>query len=135
MRQASYAPGPLRGHKHLGLAVLLAAAASGAHAEIIEIRWSAEGRFEQVGPIAAGQFVELCGKLPAGLAVRWDFKADTPVDFNVHYHVGKDVVFPFKLRAITTGANTLHTKVEQDYCWMWTNKSAAAAMLSARLQR
>ncbi len=120
--------------KYLPIAALLAVLSS-AHAEIVDIRWSADGRFEHRGSIAAGKFVELCGKLPAQLAVRWDFKAGAPLDFNVHYHVGKAVVFPFKRSAVATAKDTLVTPVEQDYCWMWSNKSATAATLSVRLRK
>jgi hypothetical protein len=28
--------------------------------------------------------------------VRWNFTAAAPVDFNIHYHVGKEAVFPVK---------------------------------------
>jgi hypothetical protein len=119
----------------LFIALLLLSASAGASAEIVDIRWSSDGRFSHSGTVAAGKFVEVCGRLPAGLKVRWDFKADTPVDFNVHYHVDKDVRFPFKLPAVTSARNTLHTKTGQDYCWMWSNKSAAAATLSVNLQR
>jgi len=87
------------------------------------------------GAIAAGKFVEVCGKLPAGLKVRWNFEAGAPLDFNVHFHVGKDVVFPSKLGAVATARDTLDTKIEQDYCWMWSNKSAAPATLTVNLQR
>lgn len=120
--------------KHLPIAALLAVL-SGAHAEVVDIRWSDTGLFEHKGPVAAGKFVELCGKLPAGLAVRWDFEADLPVDFNVHYQVGKDVVFPNKLSAVASAKSTLVTMIEQDYCWMWTNKAAVASTLSVHLRR
>jgi hypothetical protein len=121
-------------HKHQ-IAALLAAVFCGAHAEIVDITWSDDGRFSYQGQLAAGKFVELCGKLPAGLAVRWDFEAGAPLDFNVHYHMGKEVVFPFKRSAVATAKDTLVTRVEQDYCWMWSNKSAAAATLAVNLRR
>jgi hypothetical protein len=121
-------------HKPL-IAALLAAVLCGAHAEVVDIAWSGDGRFSHQGLVAPGKFVELCGKLPAGLAVRWDFEAGAPLDFNVHYHVGKEAVFPVKLPAVAAAKDTLVARVEQDYCWMWSNKSAAAAMLSVQLRR
>lgn len=83
----------------------------------------------------AGKILEVCGKLPAGARVQWGFEADAPVDFNVHFHVGKDVIFPTKLSAVTQGKDTLAAKFEQDYCWMWTNESAVPTMLVLHLQR
>ena len=124
-----------------GLAVSLMAAfaalavASTVRADIIDIAWDASGRFERTVTVAPGKFAELCGKLPAGLKVRWDFEANAPLDFNVHYHVGKDVVFPSKMAATRKAKDVLDTQIEQDYCWMWSNKTSAAASLKVELQR
>lgn len=120
---------------HLLTTALVLAAAPAARAEILTIKWSGEGRFMHKTTVAPGKFVELCDKLPAGMKVRWDFEAHLALDFNVHYHVGKDVVFPFKLSAVSSARDTLDAKIEQDYCWMWSNKSAAPAALSVNLQR
>jgi len=120
---------------HLLTTALVLAAAAAARAEVIDISWSGAGRFMHKTTVAPGKFVELCGKLPAGLKVRWDFDAGLPLDFNVHYHVGKEVAFPFKLSAVSNARDTLATKTAQDYCWMWSNKSAAPASLSVNLQR
>jgi len=119
----------------LVLALVATATATSAGAGVVDIAWDASGRFEYTGTVAPGKFAEVCGKLPAGLQVRWDFEARAPLDFNVHYHVDKDVVFPSKLSAVAMAKDTLATKIEQDYCWMWSNKSAAAANFTVRLQR
>ena len=50
------------------VALLFPACAAGA--EVTDIEWSAEGRFVHETRVAPGEFVELCGKLPAGLKVR-----------------------------------------------------------------
>ena len=57
------------------------------------------------------------------------------MDFNVHYHAGKEVVFPTQLAAVATAKDTLDAKIAQDYCWMWSNKAAAPATFTVRLQR
>ena len=119
----------------LVMAMLLLATASSARAQLVDIQWSGDGRFTHRGTVAAGKFVEVCGKLPAGLSVRWDFAASTPMAFNVHYHQGKDVVYPAELSAATSAKDVLVTKIEQDYCWMWENASASAATLSVNLAR
>ena len=117
------------------IGTLLLTAMPVARAELVDIRWSGDGRFTHKGNIAAGKFVEACGKLPAGLKVYWDFEASTAVDFNVHFHEGKGVVFPVELSAVYAARDTLDTKVEQDYCWMWSNQSAEQATLSVNLRR
>lgn len=104
-------------------------------ADVVDIVWDVGGRFERKLSVAPGKFAKVCGKLAADVNVRWDFAGSTPLDFNVHYHVGKDIVFASKVTAIATAEDTLATKIEQDYCWMWSNKSTAAAILTVRLQR
>ncbi len=113
----------------------LAAALPAARADVIDIKWSADGSFAHQSTVAPGKFAEVCGKLPAGIGVRWDFEASAPMDFNIHYHAGKEVVFPSKLGAVAAASDTLQTSLAQDYCWMWSNKLAKPATLSVKLQR
>ena len=117
------------------LVLALGAMAPSTRADIIDIAWDADGRFERNVSVAPGKFAEVCGKLPAGLKVGWTFEASAPLEFNVHYHVGKEVVFPSKLTAVVTPKDTLATKIDQDYCWMWSNKTAASATIKVKLQR
>ena len=104
-------------------------------ADVVDITWDTAGRFEHTLDVAPDKPVEVCGKLPARVKVRWDYRAGGPLDFNVHYHVGKTVVFPAKRAATATAQGTLGTKSEQDYCWMWTNTASEPAALTVRLQR
>ena len=114
---------------------VLLAALPVARADVIDIKWSAEGHFAHQGTIAAGKFAEVCGKLPALSHVRWSFEANTALNFNVHYHVDKEVVFPTKLTAVAKASDTLAATIAQDYCWMWSNKSAKPATFTVNLQR
>ncbi len=114
---------------------VLAALADSAFADVMDIAWDTHGRFARRLSVAPTQFAEACGKLPAGLKVRWRFEASAPLDFNVHYYVGKEVVFPSRLTAVATAKGTLDTRIDQDYCWMWSNKSVAPATITVRLQR
>lgn len=113
----------------------VAMAGAPARADVIDIAWSAEGRFEHRAELAPGGFAEVCGRLDKGNAVRWNFDAGGPLDFNIHYHQGKQVVFPVKRAGAAKGAATLKVKVEQDYCWMWTNKTAQPLALRLSLAR
>ena len=76
------------------LAVAVAAMAPSARAELVNIVWDASGHFESEAKVAPGKFAEVCGPLAKGQTVAWSFKADRPMNFNVHYHVGEQVVFP-----------------------------------------
>ncbi|MDO9092732.1 MAG: hypothetical protein Q8R98_19025 [Rubrivivax sp.] len=102
---------------------------------IVDIVWSADGRFAHTAQIAAGKFVEACGKLAVRDDVRWSFTAAAPVDFNIHYHVGKEAVYPVKQTRVSSGRDTLNVTVAQDYCWMWTNKGTAPVTLTVDLAR
>lgn len=124
----------------LGLAHLLAAvlqlfAASTVHAQAESIVWDAENRFERPVDVAPGKLAEICGSLERGDSIKWTFDADRPLQFNVHFHVGADIVFPEKRDAVASGSGTLSVESRQGYCWMWTNPSEQRAVLSVRLQR
>lgn len=117
----------------LGTATFCSAVFAAAH--IVDIAWSPDGRFVHNAQIAAGKFVELCGKLAIGENVRWNYTAAEPVDFNIHYHVGKEAVFPAKQVQVSTGRDTLRVALAQDYCWMWTNKGTKPVGLTVELAR
>jgi hypothetical protein len=101
---------------------------------ITDIAWN-DGAYRHAVTVAPGRFFEACGTLGAGVAVRWQFEASAPLDFNIHYHEGKDVVYPARLPAVAQATDTLAVKLAHDYCWMWTNRGAAPVKLELRLQR
>lgn len=117
----------------LAAATLSGAALAATH--IVDIAWPPDGRFAHNAQIAAGKYVEVCGKLSVGEGVRWSFTASAPVDFNIHYHVGKEAVFPARQAQVSSGRDTLNVTVAQDYCWMWTNKGSAPVSLTVDLAR
>lgn len=102
---------------------------------IVDIVWSAEGRFAQNAQIAAGKFVEVCGKLPVGEGVRWCFTGSASVDFSILHHVGKEVVLPARQAQLSSGSDTLSPTTAHDPCWMWTNKGSAPVRLAVGLAR
>lgn len=117
----------------LAAATLSGAALAATH--IVDIAWPPDGRFAHNAQIAAGKYVEVCGKLSVGEGVRWSFTASAPVDFNIHYHVGKEAVFPARQAQVSSGRDTLNVTVAQDHCWMWTNKGSAPVSLTVDLAR
>jgi hypothetical protein len=104
-------------------------------AELIEIAWTSDGSFDRRLSVAPGKFAEVCGRLAAGSSVNWRFDGATPLHFNIHYHAGKDVVFPAKLDGSASSSGQLAVPAEEDYCWMWSNKSDRPASLTLHLQR
>ena len=69
---------------------------------------------------------EECARMEANESRRWHWKSDVPVDFNIHYHRGKDVFFPVKRDAMRGDGGTFTAKTGEDYCWMWTAREAPA---------
>lgn len=102
---------------------------------IVNIAWDSKGEFRHEARVAAKKFVEVCGKLTQGTKVQWRFEAAAPLDFNVHYHEGTDVRFPAKQAQVSQAQGTLDVSVDQDYCWMWTNKGATGAPLVLHLEK
>lgn len=123
-------------HKYsIVVAGILLAAAQPTLAQLVPAEWDAAGHFNKQLPVQPGKFVEVCDKLPKGATVAWSFEAGTPLDFNIHFHEGKKVLFPARKNQVTKEAGTLVTKLEQDYCWMWTNKSTGEATLRFTLTK
>ena len=119
----------------MAAAAAMAALVAPAQADIVDVTWDGSGRFERRVDVAPGRFAEACGKLGQGDKVAWRFEASVPLDFNVHYHEGKSVVYPVRQDRIAAGSGTLSAEHAQDYCWMWTNRSAKAVTLRVQLAR
>ena len=114
---------------------LLTAIAVPAPAELAMIAWDARGGFERQFRIAPKGLAELCGRLRPGDTVRWQFESESAVDFNIHFHEGKDVRYPLKQDAVAEARGTFVATGEQDYCWMWSNSAARPAAMIVRLDR
>lgn len=85
--------------------------------------------------IGAGKFDEHCLKIEAGRAIAYRFDASAPVDFNIHYHRGKDVLYPVRRDATRRLASTFRAESTDDYCLMWENRGAAAVTVEGRVKR
>lgn len=117
------------------LSLAVASVPARADTHLVPIRWSAAGTFEHRATVADGRFVEVCGALPPGGEVGWRFKSSEPAEFNIHFHVGKDVVYPVKLPATREAAQALRVTSNEDYCWMWTNRAGRPMEVWVRLER
>ena len=126
-------PSAARGRRLLAVALVAAAPLAGA--QVIDIAWDGEGGFKREVRAEPGKFVELCGKLSPGTEVRWRFESDAATNFNVHYHVGKEVRFPVKEDGVRKSQGTLDVPGEQDYCWMWSNKGSRAATITVEMSK
>ena len=75
--------------------------------------------------LAAGKVHEECLRLEAGAKRRYHWKANAPVDFNIHFHRGNDVSYPVKRAAMRGDGGTFTAKTAEEYCWMWTARDKA----------
>lgn len=105
------------------------------HAQLVPVNWDASGQFAHKTSIAPGKFIEVCEKLPHSSKVAWSFRSAAPLNFNIHYHEGKEVKFPAKRDGSSSAEGVFDVTVEQDYCWMWTNKGTSPATLDLTLKR
>ena len=79
------------------------------------------------------QIAEECVKLAAGQSFAYSFDASAPLDFNIHFHRGNDVVYPVKFDNAQRRDDRFTAAVAQDYCLMWTNATAEAITVKGRL--
>lgn len=84
--------------------------------------------------IAPGGFDEHCLKIEAGRAIAYRFEASAPVDFNIHHHRGKDVLYPVRRESTRQFASTFRAESTDEYCLMWENKGGVAATVEARIE-
>ncbi len=103
-------------------------------AEVISFILEANSSFKTQANIQPGKFSEVCGKLKKGNLIRWQFDSTSPLEFNIHYHEGNNVIFPYKMSATKSGVEVLLISLDQDYCWMWTNKSKEEVKLEMSLR-
>jgi hypothetical protein len=70
--------------------------------------------------IRPGGIEEECVRLDKGDTRDFRWTSDAPVDFNIHYHRGNDVLFPVKGDGVRAGNGTFTADSDEHYCWMWT---------------
>ena len=76
--------------------------------------------------IAAGKVAEVCMPLQAGDTLAWEFKASAATDFNLHQHVGKEVLMPVKRTAVSQERAQHKVDRRNDWCLMWTAPAGQA---------
>lgn len=84
--------------------------------------------------IAPRKIAEECFRLAAGQAIGYAFESSSPVDFNIHFHKGDDVVYPVKRDQADRGEDRFTAPSAEDYCLMWTNKTSQAVTVKGQLR-
>jgi hypothetical protein len=105
-----------------------------AQAEQLEIDWEADGRFGYESLLHGAAMTEICGHLDASAVVDWQMKSSTPIDFNVHYHQGEEVVYPTRENGVSNLHDRLAVAGAETYCWMFTNPLQTPTVITLNLQ-
>jgi hypothetical protein len=83
--------------------------------------------------VKAKGIAEECFRLSANASVGYAFEATGPVDFNIHFHRGNDVEYPVKSDQVRQADARFVAPSAQEYCLMWTNRTAAPVAVSGTL--
>ena len=78
--------------------------------------------------LAARASHEECQHIDAAAERRYSWKADAPVDFNIHFHEGDKATYPVKREGMRADGGSFRPKAAQDYCWMWTARDKAVKL-------
>jgi hypothetical protein len=70
--------------------------------------------------IAAGKAGEVCMPLVAGDTLAWRFKSSAATDFNLHHHVGSEVLMPVQRTQLREDQGEFAIDRDNDWCLMWT---------------
>jgi Cu(I)/Ag(I) efflux system periplasmic protein CusF len=115
------------------LALVAALFGGNAIAAIVDIKFDTQGRFAHEVEMPVGKTIEVCGPLKAGVVVDWSFKNAAPLNFNIHFHKGEAVSYPFQQKGASNLAQKFTPETDQDYCWMWTNRNITPVKLNVEL--
>lgn len=85
--------------------------------------------------VPARGFGEHCVKLESGESARYRFRASGEVDFNVHYHPGKEAVYLVRNAATQSAEGVVMAPSADTYCLMWERKSDGAVRVDGALER
>ena len=96
---------------------------------------AAEGAGPYSLTLTGKAFDERCLKLAAGEVIRYRFRASAPVDFDIHYHRGKDVYYPVKQAAMRSAEAEFRAPEADDYCLMWEHAGPGVSTVEGSLER
>ena len=83
--------------------------------------------------ISAGNVHEECFDLRLGARIRYDFRANRPLDFNLHAHDGDGIATPVKRAGVRSLKGTYTTNKSRGYCLQWSNPGSGSATLHYRI--
>ncbi len=86
--------------------------------------------------LKARGFDEICLRIEAGTRIDYQFRAEAEVDFNIHHHRGREVLYPVRQPAVrAVEPASFSPTTSEDYCLMWENRSAVPVRVEGRVER
>ncbi len=79
--------------------------------------------------IGKDQVVEICSEMSKGQSLELRFKANIPVNFNLHYHDAETVIPLIPKQSLPAFKHTMTLESMQEYCLMWTGLSSETAII------
>jgi hypothetical protein len=83
--------------------------------------------------LAPLEFRELCYEMAPKDELAYEFQADQPLDFNIHYHDGLRIRYPVDLKGVAASDGRFAADQDQYYCLMWFNQSLTSTSLTYRV--
>ena len=84
--------------------------------------------------VSSGAYKE-CFSLSLQQKLRYWYRAEGAVNFDIQYVEGKETLHPVKKDKSAIGSGTFQPKVAQDYCLVWTNLAKRPVNLSFEFAR
>ncbi|MEO8674693.1 MAG: hypothetical protein ABI569_03890 [Casimicrobiaceae bacterium] len=84
-------------------------------------------------PIRPRGIAEECFDLQGGQTIGYAFESTAPVDFNIHFHRGKEVEYPVKRDQVQQADDRFEASSTQEFCLMWTNRTLERVTVKGRL--
>ncbi len=85
--------------------------------------------------LAPQAIAETCIDMREGELIGYDFKSDSPVVFNIHFHDGFNQQFPVQLERISNHMNRFAAEIDQYYCLLWLNPGDVSTILTYEIVR
>ena len=83
--------------------------------------------------LAPFEVQEVCFEMAALDEIQYDFEADRPVEFDIHYHEDFTIRFVAELNGITVNADKFVAEVGRSYCLRWANENLMRTSLTYQI--
>ncbi len=83
--------------------------------------------------LAPFEFRELCFHMTAQEELKYEFRAERPITFDIHYHEGLTIHYPVKMTGVEADSGRFVPDKDQAYCVMWLNQSLVSTSLTYRV--